>query len=362
MAEIQSPTNSEVAASVTPKVAIIILNWNGKDFVCKSIDGALAQTYSNSFVIVVDNGSTDGSPEMIGEKYGERLTLVCLDKNTGYAAGNNRGIEKAFEMDADWIATLNNDAVPEPDWLTEALAVTKNEKDIGMVAAKVLLDEQGPDGEDLIDTCGHLLYPDGLNRGRGRLEPDTGQYDDETDAFFPSGAAALYSTEMLRDVGLFEETFFAYGDDTDLGLRGVWAGYKCAFAPRAIVRHKYSMTAGAYSPLKAFYVERNRFLVAVSLLPLNMLLLNPVYMAARYSLQAYGAFTGKGAAGEFVKGESKLNLIVVLLKAMGAGVMQKAWALGRRYRIMKNARITSAEFKTLAKRFSISAKEIALKK
>ena len=104
------------------------------------------------------------------------------------------------------------------------------------------------------------------------------------EVFFPSGCAALYRREMLDEVGLFDEDFFAYGDDTDLGLKGRLAGWKCLYVPKAIVYHRYSQSSGAYSALKAFYVERNRVWIAVKYFPLSLLLESPFYTFAALCL------------------------------------------------------------------------------
>ena len=110
----------------------------------------------------------------------------------------------------------------------------------------------------IIDNVGQLLYADGLSRGRGRLEADRGQYDQEEEILLPSGCAMLLRRTMLADIGGFDEDLFAYCDDTDLGLRAQLAGWRCRSVPAAVVYHAYSATTSAYSPLKAFLVERNR--------------------------------------------------------------------------------------------------------
>src|SRR5262249_58406838 len=112
----------------------------------------------------------------------------------------------------------------------------------------------------------------------------------------PGGAAALYARRMLEDVGLFDERFFLYGDDAELGLRGRVAGWSCALAPRAVAYHHYSRSSGAYSSLKAFYVERNRVLVLLRSFPLSLVLLSPAYTAVRLGFQPWGALRGSGAA------------------------------------------------------------------
>jgi hypothetical protein len=214
---------------------------------------------------------------------------------------------------------------------------------------------------DVIDTVGHLLYPDGLNRGRGRLERDAGQYDSRRTALFPSGAAALYTRRMLEDVGLFEERLFLYGDDAELGLRGRLAGWACAFAPRAVAYHHYSRSAGSYSELKAFYVERNRVLVLLRVFPLALVLASPLFTAARLALQAWGALTGRGAAGRLAAETSTLRLVGVTLRAYASALAAAPATLGERWRGRRTRRIGTRAFVRLLAEHRLSAREAALK-
>jgi GT2 family glycosyltransferase len=200
-----------------------------------------------------------------------------------------------------------------------------------------------------------------LNRGRGRLEKDHGQYDQQEEILFPSGCAALYRREMLEEIGLFDEDFFAYGDDTDIGLRGRLAGWKCLYVPTAVVYHRYSQSSGAYSPLKAFYVERNRVWIAVKFFPVSMLLRSPFYTFWRFLLQGYGALTGRGAAGKFTHTYSPFYLLRILIKAYGSAIrgLPRMWE--KRKEVKRMTRVADAEFRSWFRRFGISARELSWK-
>src|SRR5262245_19696044 len=150
-------------------ISIVIVNWNGMSYLPECIEYSRRQEYSNKELVVVDNGSTDGSLGWLRSRGAGIDSLVELDHSTGFAAGVNAGI---LASQGEFIALLNNDAVPAIDWLTE-LARSAQESSAGMVASKILF----YDRRHLIDKVGHLLYPDGLNRGRGAGEPDAGQYD-----------------------------------------------------------------------------------------------------------------------------------------------------------------------------------------
>jgi GT2 family glycosyltransferase len=226
-----------------------------------------------------------------------------------------------------------------------------------MLACKIYL--QGH--SKIIDNVGHLMYRDGLNRGRGRLEADRGQYEKIEEVFFPSGCAALYRREMLEEVGLFDEDFFAYGDDTDLGLKGRLAGWKCLYVPRAVVHHRYSRSSGAYSALKAFYVERNRVWIAVKFFPLSLLLVSPFFTFLRFALQGYGALAGRGAAGRFSEAYSPAKLLQILLKAYLAAFRGLPGMWKKRREIQRRTRVSEGEIRDWFRRFGMSAREISWK-
>ena len=137
--------------------------------------------------------------------------------------------------------------------------------DVGMVASKILVWED----PTRIDKCGHLIYPDGQNRGRGPGQLDHGQFDRVEEALWPDGCAALYRRAMLQDIGGFDEDFFAYADDAELGLRGRIAGWRCLYTPHAVVRHHRGATLGLGSPRRLTLIERNRVLLVVKLFPVK---------------------------------------------------------------------------------------------
>lgn len=337
----------------SPFVSAIVVNWNGKNYLEECLESLRKQTFFDFEIIVVDNGSTDGSVELLRSRFPECL-VIQNPSNYGFARGNNQGIEKAK---GKYIALLNNDAQADSLWLAELVKEAEEEPRAGMLASKIYL--QGFAG--IFDNVGHLIYRDGLNRGRGRLEEDRGQFAKREEVLFPSGCAALYRREMLDEIGLFDEDFFAYGDDTDIGLKGRLAGWKCLYVPQAIVYHQYSKSSGSYSPLKAFYVERNRVWIAIKYFPLSLLLQSPFYTLWRFFLQGYGALVGQGAAGKFTQEYSHFRLLAVLIKAYFSAFqgLPKMWK--KRKEIKKLTRVNKKEVLSWFHRFGISAREISLK-
>jgi GT2 family glycosyltransferase len=338
---------------VNPVVSAIVVNYNGRGYVEAAVESLLRQDLAALEVLVVDNGSSDASDAALEQRFGTRIRLLRAGRNLGFGAGNNLGIRASR---APHVVLLNSDAVAAPGFARELVAAAEADPRVGMVAAKVLDGEGGR-----IDTVGHLLYPDGLNRGRGRLEPDRGQYDGCREALFPSGAAALYRRAMLDEVGLFDEAFFLYGDDAELGLRGRLAGWGCAFAPRAVAYHRYSRTAGAYSSLKAFHVERNRVLILLELFPPALILLSPFFTLGRLSLHAWGALAGRGAAARLARDTSLAHLVAVTLRAYWAALRLAPHAVAARARFRPRRRLGTAGFLRLLEQYRLGAAEAALK-
>ena len=336
-----------------PLVSVIVVNWNGREFLGECLQSLSQQSFADYEVILVDNGSTDGSIEYLQSHFPGFVRVLRNEKNLGFAGGNNQGIKIAS---GKYIVLLNNDAKADRHWIEELVKAAEEDRQAGMLASKIYL--QG--GPKIIDNVGHLIYRDGLNRGRGRLEVDHGQFDLKEEVLFPSGCAALYRREMLEEIGLFDEDFFAYGDDTDLGLKGRLAGWKCLYIPGAVVYHRYSQSSGPYSPLKAFYVERNRVWIAIKFFPLSTLLKSPYYTLLRFLFQGYGAFTGRGAAGKFSQQYSRFLLLRVLLEAYAAALwgMPNMWR--KRKEMKKLIRVSREEILNWFVRFGISARRISL--
>lgn len=217
---------------------VIIPNWNGIAWLADCVDAALAQTVTPK-VIVVDNASTDGSKPLLRDKY-PQVRLIERDKNYGFTGGVIPGIEAALEGGAEAIALLNNDALPAPDWLERLAAVLEAEAKVGIVGAKIKHFE-----DDGLDSTGDFYSIWGFPFPRGRDEIDSGQYDgpDQRDIFAASGGASLYRAEMLRDVGNFDQRFFAYYEDVDLSFRARLAGWTVQYEPAAVVRHRIGGTS-----------------------------------------------------------------------------------------------------------------------
>ena len=266
-------------------ISVVVVNWNRKDFLRACLCSLARQVGADFETIVVDNGSADGSADMAETEFGVRV--IRNRENRGFCAANNQGIAAAR---GDFVALLNNDAEAAAGWLAALEGACTRAPDVGMAASKVLVWED----PGRIDKAGHLIFPDGQNKGRGSGALDTGQFDREEEVLWPDGCAAMYRKRMLDQIGGFDEDFFAYGDDAELGLRARIAGWRCIYTPEAVVRHHRAATLGKDSAWRLELIERNRLLLATKLFPWSLLCLNPLYFAAR--LAAGYAAWWRGAA------------------------------------------------------------------
>jgi GT2 family glycosyltransferase len=338
----------------SPLLSVIIPNWNGKRFLEECIDSIKAQTFQDFETILVDNGSMDGSVQFVQEKYGGFVRIIRNEKNLGFAGGNNVGIRAAK---GEYIVLLNNDTWTDPRWLEELVKATEGDSCIGMWGSKIY--SYGK--RDQIEAVGELIYWDGLSRARGQFDRDQGQYEMMEEILFPPGCGAMYRKRVFDEVGLFDEDFFAYADDAEIGIRARLAGWKSLYVPRAILYHKNSGTGGQYSPFKAFYVERNRFWIVLKYFPWPLLLLSPFFTFHRFAFQAYGALSQRGAAGKFTKNYSPWRLIWILLKAYGSGFRgtPKMWKKRKILRVLR--KVSYWEMFSWFERFGMSAREISLR-
>ncbi len=338
-----------------PLVSVIVVNWNGQDVIGGCLASLASQNFSNFEVIVVDNGSTDRSVDTV-KSSPLPIRLVQNTENKGFCGANNQGIDIA---QGKFIALLNNDAEADPGWLA-ALVQAIEQGDgppCGMVASKILLF----DDRKRIDKVGHLIYPDGQNRGRGSGEIDAGQYDESEETLWPDGCAALYSAEMLRQIGGFDEDFFAYADDADLGLRGRIAGWLAVYEPKAVVYHRGGATLGRYSAKRLFLIERNRIWLVAKLFPLRMWPLAPYYFLRRIVAMATARSENQGEAYAATRQIGVAALIQCIAKANAAALFGLPRMIRKRSSINKFRRLSGGEIRALLERYRIPLEDLARK-
>jgi GT2 family glycosyltransferase len=334
----------------TGLISAVVVNWNRRDLLRECLLSLKAQQNVRLEIIVVDNGSNDGSDECVRNEFPD-VRLIRNGDNLGFCAANNQGIAAAR---GEFIALLNNDAEAEEGWAA-AMVRAAVDTGAGMVACKVLVYAD----PRRIDKVGHLIYPDGQNRGRGTGALDEGQFNNVEEVLWPDGCAALYRKEMLDEIGGFDEDFFAYADDAELGLRARIAGWGCVYTPHAVARHHRGNTLGVGSVARLKLIERNRVLLAVKLFPWSLLWLNSVYYAMRLAAGAGAAVRGEGETALFPGWAGKWRL----LKAMVLGDWEALWMIPRMLRkrrgIRKLAKLSPGQVKRLILDHSIDLRELS---
>ena len=239
-----------------PKVAIIILNWNGKEDTIECLESLKHVTYPNYEILLMDNGSTDGSVECFRERY-PRMEIIENGKNLGFVEGNNVGIRKAMDEGADYVLLLNNDTVVDPEFLGELAKVAESDPKIGFVGPKVYYyDYEGR--KDVLNFAGGKLNMwKGVSYHIGVNEIDYGQYNDITKVDYAEGSCLFVNKNVIKKIGLLDPSYFTYWEENDWCMRGMNAGYSSFFVPKAKIWHKIG--ASNQGTKKVYYLTRNRF-------------------------------------------------------------------------------------------------------
>lgn len=230
------------------RASVIVVSYNSRQDLPACLDSILGQLRADDELIVIDNGSTDGSADLVETRYpGVRL---IRSTNEGYAGGNNRGAQIA---QGEYLVILNPDTALLPGALDALLAPLATSIEIGLTTACIVF----MDRPHIVNTCGNTVQFTGLTYCRGAGQPRS-SYATTAEVDAVSGAAFAMRRGLFAELGGFDEQFFMYVEDTDLSWRARTAGYRCLYVPGAIVKHAYQP---GYSPNKAFHLDRNRHLM-----------------------------------------------------------------------------------------------------
>ncbi|MEI7918239.1 MAG: glycosyltransferase family 2 protein [Candidatus Saccharibacteria bacterium] len=311
------------------KVAIVILNWNGANDTLDCLDSLQKQSYKDFQIVIVDNGSTDDSCKVLSKyqlSHSKNVELIRNPKNFGFAGGVNTGIEWALNGDYEYVALFNNDATADKDWLKNLISAIDH-KNIG-ISTGLLLHQDGK----TIDSTGDWYSTWGLPFPRNRNDK-TASAPTAEKVFSASGGASLYKTEVLRDIGLFDEDFFAYYEDTDVSFRAQLAGWKIAYTPDAIAYHKQGETSKKMPGFTVYQTFKNLPLLFIKNVPRGLLLsvgirfyFAYILMFANAVAKGSGKMAFKGACRSFVLGFK---------------------AIGERHDIQRNKRVTTDYIKSM---------------
>ncbi len=269
----------------TPAISVIVVNYNGGEYLRRCLGSLALQTFTDFETIVVDNASDDHSLDLV-ESRPARMTILRQTENHGFARGNNIGAQFA---QGDWLALLNPDAEAAPDWLANLLAAVRCRPTHRVVASLQI----SMHDKSLIDGAGdcYLAFGYAWRGGVGRSLQETPLAGE---CFAPCGAAAFFPRELFLRVGGFDERYFCYHEDIDLGFRFRLYGARCQFDPACRVWHAGSGIAGRASDFSVFHNARNGVWTYVKNMPLRLLLLTaPVWLLGTMAILARGMVTGR---------------------------------------------------------------------
>ena len=272
-------------------VSVLIVNWNGKAFISKCLDGLNGQIYRHFQTVVIDNGSSDGSVDYIKAYYPE-VTVLPQNRNLGFCGANNIAIQN---VQSHYVVLLNNDAVPDHRWLQYLVEAMESNPEAGFGASKMLYQKK----PSVIDRAGDGYTRAGAGLLRGRNLPSRA-YDQMEWIFGACAGAAIYRREMIEDIGLFDECFFLLYEDVDLSFRAQLRGYKCIYVPKAIVYHLKSKTIGEDSTISVYHGHRNLEWVYIQNMPFRLLLKTCIHHIL-YNFFAFLYFIVKGQTKAFIR-------------------------------------------------------------
>jgi GT2 family glycosyltransferase len=271
------------------RVTVIIVNWNGGEFVLRCLRALERQTYGDFSVVVVDNASSDGSAERIEREF-TGVTLVRAGANLGFAGGNNLGFRHADG--SEWVALLNPDAFAEPGWLEKLVGAAQAHPDCASIGSRLLR----ADDPNTLDGTGDVYHLSGLHWREGFGKPLDAWALVGKEIFSPCAASALYRLSSIRDVDGFDEDYFCYSEDVDLGFRLRLAGYRSWYAPDSVAYHVGSATTGKTSDFTMYHGCRNTVWTYVKDMPgLLFWVLLPAHLAAVVMLFSKLVWRGQGA-------------------------------------------------------------------
>jgi GT2 family glycosyltransferase len=329
-------------------VTVVIPTLSADARLLECVQALKCQTRQDFEVIVVDNSGA-GLVRRNATAPGARI--IENARNAGFGGAINQAFRAS---DAPYLATINDDAVAHPRWIEVMVNALERRPDAGMCASHVRFF-----AEPRLDSAGMLIARDGSSKQRGHNRPPE-DFPVAEEVLMPSGSAAMYRRTMLEQTGGFDGDFFLYCEDTDLGLRARWAGWKCLYEPAAMVEHHYSHSSGGASPLKAYYVERNRLFVLVKNFPGPMLAAAPFVTLARYFWHAWFLLQGRGSAARFrAEGNAGFKMLWFIVRAHLAVLVNLGRLTRQRAQIRRGARITPRVFRHLLRGHSISARKVA---
>lgn len=301
------------------KTCIIIPNWNGIEYISDCLISLEKQSLRVD-VIIVDNGSKDGSPTLIKSKFSNVELLEFVD-NAGFSGGVNRGIKHALKSDYDYIILFNNDAAADKDWVKNLVSAADKKTEAGIITGKFMrMDKKH------LDSTGEFYSTHAIPFPRGRNQLDVGQYHKGEYVFAGTGGASLYKVEMFREIGMFDEDFFAYFEDIDIAFRAQLAGWKVWYEPSAIAYHHVSATSSKLTGFSRYQSVKNCILTYYKNMPGIYFWRYKFWFFARLTRMFVGAFR-----------DHQLNAFI---KGLSMGILLTPSTLRKRRTIQRSRKVS----------------------
>jgi len=312
------------------RVTVVVVNYKGIEDTKACLASLEKQTYQDFVIAAVENGSQDGSVKefkKIEKKYGEKVKAFYNRKNLGFDGGVNTGIRWALKQDCEYVVLLNNDAIVDKNWLEELVKTADSNEKYGTVTCLLL----HADGKT-IDSTGDWYSKWGLAFPRNRDNP-TSEAPDGGEVFGATGGASLHRTKMLREIGIFDEDFFAYYEDIDISFRAQLYGWKIYYQPRAIAYHQQGGTSGKMPGFTVYQAFKNQPLIYIKNVPQGLLVSIGIRFYLAYWLMFFNAVA---------KGNGRYAL---------KGALESIWygfkALKKRRHIQKHRRVSVKYIKSM---------------
>ena len=239
-----------------PHVTIIVLDWNAAEDTIECVQSLEKITYSNCQIYLVDNHSDDDSVQILKSRF-PQLPLIQTSKNLGFAGGNNVGINRALDTQTDYILILNNDTMVEEDFLEPLVQSAESDNTVGIVGGKIL---HYHNRDRIWYAGGRINWIRGSGFGYGQDQLDTGKYDKEKSVSFITGGMMLIKLSLLETIGLINEDYFLYLEDTDYCIRDRRKGYQLVYNPNSRIYHKRDIDSARYATT-LYYSTRNRLIL-----------------------------------------------------------------------------------------------------
>jgi GT2 family glycosyltransferase len=303
---------------VMQKVYVVIPNWNGADRIAACLDSLSAQTQPHQ-TVVVDNGSIDNSVDTVEQKY-PHVELIKHSKNRGFTGGVNPGIKLAIDNKAVFVALLNNDAVASKNWLRDLVRCLDSNPKAGIATSKIC-----DANKTHLDSTGDIYTIWGLPYPRGREEKYSTKYDNDIRIFGGSGGASLYRVSMLKQIGLFDQDFFAYYEDIDISFRAQLSDWKVAYVPSAEVYHEISATSSKIPGFATYHTLKNLPMLLWKNVPWQLM----PQILPRFTLLYFSIVASALSRGQFIP----------VIKGVGMSILLWPKKLIQRHQVQSNREV-----------------------